>query len=183
LKRLAAIVLLSIHLFFTGGYTLVFQYFISRADSRMVKQVYQNKIDDKKLVLLKIPVNMPTVNDWTEYETVAGQIQLKDAYYNYVKLKMTRDTMYLVCYANTAKTQLVKANLITAKEFSDVPMSKKSDAVAKKLSALSEYNLQSSNYQYSVTGGSMIKPVYKTLSSELDNPYINSPGKPPNVAC
>ena len=53
----------------------------------MVKQVYENKIDDNKLVLLKIPVNMPTVNEMTEYETIAGQIQLKDAYYNYVKLK------------------------------------------------------------------------------------------------
>jgi len=148
----------------------------------MVKQVYANRIDDKNLVLLKIPVNMPTVSDWTDYETVAGQIQLKDAYYNYVKLKMTRDTMYLVCYANTAKTQLVKANIITAKEFSDVPMSKKSDAVAKKVNTLSEYNVQAFSYQYSVTGY-IVKPVYTALSSDLDNPYINSPGKPPNIAC
>ena len=126
---------------------------------------------------------MPTVNDWAEYETVAGQIQLKDAYYNYVKLKMTHDTMYFVCYANTAKTRLVKANLVTAKEFSDVPMSKKGDAVAKKLISLSEYNLQGfNNYQYSVTGN-IVKPVYRIFSSELDNPYIDSPGKPPNANC
>jgi hypothetical protein len=182
LKRLAAIILLSVHLFFTGGYTLVFQYFINRADSRMVKQVFENKIDDKNLVLLKIPVNMPTVSDWTEYETIAGQIQLKDAYYNYVKLKMTRDTMYLVCYANTAKTQLVKANIITAKEFSDVPMSKKGDAVSKKLNTLSEYNLQAFHYQHTVTV-SVVKPSYTTLLPDLDNPYINSPGKPPNTNC
>jgi len=146
----------------------------------MVKQVYENKIDDNKLVLLKIPVNMPTVNEMTEYETIAGQIQLKDAYYNYVKLKMTRDTMYFVCYANTAKTKLVKANLITAKEFSDVPMSKKSDAVAKKLNALSEYNLQGFDYQYSITA-TLVKPIYKDMSSNLDNPYIDCPGKPPNT--
>jgi hypothetical protein len=148
----------------------------------MVKQVYENKIDDKNLVLLKIPVNMPTINDWTEYETVAGQIQLKDAYYNYVKLKMTRDTMYFVCYANTAKTSLVKANVITAKEFSDVPMSKKSDAVAKKLSSLSEYNLTAFTFQHAVIGD-VVKPAYVTLLSNLDNPYISSPGKPPNTNC
>jgi hypothetical protein len=182
LKRLVAIVLLSVHLFFTGGYTLVFQYFIDRADSKMVKQVYANKIDDKNLVLLKIPVNMPTVNDWTEYETVAGQIQLKDAYYNYVRLKMTHDTLYLVCYANTAKTQLVKANIITAKEFTDVPMSKKSDGIAKKLNSLSEYNSTAFVYQYAVIEN-IVKPGYCTLVSDLDHPYINSPGKPPNTNC
>jgi hypothetical protein len=182
LKRLAAIVLLSIHLFFTGGYVLVFQYLINQADSKMVKQVYDSKIDDHRLVLLKIPVNMPTITDWTDYETVAGQIQLKDAYYNYVKLKMTRDTMYLVCYANTAKTRLVKANIISAKEFSDVPMSKKTDAIAKKLITLSEYNLYAFNYQYSLTGN-IVKPSYFTPSSELNNPYISSPGKPPNTNC
>ena len=148
----------------------------------MVKQVYSNKIDDKNLVLLKIPVNMPTVNDWTEYETVAGQIQLKDAYYNYVKLKMTHDTLYLVCYANTAKTQLVKANLITAKQFSDVPMSKKGDAVAKKLSILSEYNLTAFSFQHAIIAN-VVKPTYGALSSDLDNPYISSPGKPPNTNC
>ncbi len=125
---------------------------------------------------------MPTVNDMTEYETVAGQIQLKDAYYNYVKLKMTRDTMYFVCYANTAKTKLVKANLVTAKEFSDVPMSKKSDAVAKKLNTLSEYNVQGFDFQYATTTN-VVKPIYKSLLSELDDPYIASPGKPPSTNC
>jgi len=125
---------------------------------------------------------MPTVNDMTEYETVAGQIQLKDAYYNYVKLKMTHDTLYLVCYANTAKTQLVKANIITAKEFTDVPMSKKSDGVSKKLNTLSEYNLQAFNYHCSVSE-SFVKPDYKSISPKTDNPYISSPGKPPNANC
>ena len=75
---------------------------------------------------------------------------------------MTHDTMYLVCYANTAKTQLVKANIITAKEFSDVPMSKKTDAIAKKLSTLSEYNLNAFIFQHAVTGD-VVKPGYMLL--------------------
>jgi hypothetical protein len=168
-----------VHLFYIGGYSLVFQYFIHQADVQMVKQMYGNKIDDAKLVELKIPVNMPTVTDWSEYEVVAGQIQLKDAYYNYIRLKMTHDTMYFICLPNTAKTQLVKANIITAKQISDVPMSKKSDPSAKKINTLSEYNLQAFQYQCGVFG-CFIKPNYKAVSSDLNHPYINSPGKPPN---
>jgi hypothetical protein len=41
----------------------------------MVKQIFDNKIDDAKLIEIKIPVNMPTIQDWTEYEEIVGQIQ------------------------------------------------------------------------------------------------------------
>ncbi len=122
---------------------------------------------------------MPTIDNWNEYEIVAGQIQLKDAYYNYVKLKMTRDTMYFVCLPNTTKTRLVNANIITAKEVADVPLSKKGDTAAKKVNSADEYNLQAFNYQHTVIG-TFIKANYSMALSGLTHPYIDSPGKPPN---
>ena len=125
MKRLIAIALLSIHLFSMGGYSLLFQYYIHQSDVKMVKEIFDNKVDNAKLIEIKIPVNMPTIQDWDEYEVITGQIQLKDAYYNYVRLRMTRDTMYFVCVPNTNKTRLVNANIITAKEINDVPISKK----------------------------------------------------------
>jgi hypothetical protein len=145
----------------------------------MVKQIFDNKIDNTKLIEIKIPVNMPTVTDWTEYEVIEGQIQLKDAYYNYVRLKMTHDTMYFVCLANTAKTRLVNANIIVAKQISDVPLSKKGEQSAKKVNTLSEYNLQAFQYRYSAFG-IFLKPNNKLVAFKLDKPFIESPGKPPN---
>lgn len=179
MKRFFAIALLCVHLFNLGGYALVYQYFINQADVQMVKQMYTNQINDSKYIELKIPVHMPTVDNWTEYEVVAGQIQLKDAYYNYVKLKMTRDTMYFVCLPNKTKTRLVNAKIITAKEVADVPLSKKADSSSKKVNSLSEYNLQSFTYQYTVIG-TVFKPSYKPVLTRLNSPYIESPGKPPN---
>ncbi|MDB5008375.1 MAG: hypothetical protein JWQ84_1318 [Mucilaginibacter sp.] len=124
---------------------------------------------------------MPTIQDWTEYEVIEGQIQLKDAYYNYVRLKMTRDTMYFVCIPNTAKTRLEKANIITAKEISDVPLTKRGQSPAsKKVNTLSEYNLQAFQYNYSAFGNTLQTKNNKFLSTEINNPYISSPGKPPN---
>jgi hypothetical protein len=38
---------------------------------------------------------------------------------------VTQDTMSFICIANSVKTRLVNANLIIAKEISDVPLSKK----------------------------------------------------------
>jgi hypothetical protein len=109
-----------------------------------------------------------------------GQVQLKDAYYNYVKLKMTRDTMYFICLPNATKTRLVNANIITAKEVADVPLSKKGqDPVSKKVNTLSEYNFQA--FQYSYSGfGIFVQKNNVPASVILNDPFIESPGKPPN---
>ena len=179
MKRIFAIVLLGIHLFYIGGSSLVYQYFIHQSDVQLVKQIYENKINSAKLIQLKIPVNMPSIQDWDDYEEVVGQIQLKDAYYNYVRLKMTRDTMYLICLENTTKTRLVKANVISVKEISDVPVSKKGQTpVTKKVNTVSEYNLQTFNYYFSASYTLMGR--HHTILLKQNNPFIESPGKPPN---
>jgi len=180
LKRIFAIVLLGIHLFNLGGYALLYRYYIHQSDVQMVKQIFDNKISNKKLIELKVPVNMPTIQDWDEYEVIEGQIQLKDAYYNYVRLRMTRDTMYLICVPNETKTRLEKANVIAAKEINDVPLTKKGEApISKKINALSEYDLQAFEYDY-IAFSINIKQTTKPISFSLSKPYIESPGQPPN---
>jgi len=179
LKRIFAIVLLSVHLFNLGGYALLYQYYIHQADAQMVREVYSRAINDSRFIELKIPVDMPTVTDQDDYQVVAGQIELKDAFYNYVKFKATRDTLYFICLPNKAKTRLVNANIITAKEISDVPVNKKGDTAAKKINSLSEYNLQAFSYQHNVFG-TLVKAQYQFESLRLNSPYIESPGKPPN---
>jgi hypothetical protein len=181
LKRLFAILLLCIHLFYIGGYSLLFAYYIHKADVQMVKQVFDNKInDDKQLIEIKIPAHFSTFASTGEYEMVSGQIQLKNAYYNYVRLKVTQDTMYFVCLPNTAKTRLVKANIVTAKEISDVPISKNShNPSVKKVVSLSEYNLQSFIYCYAAYG-TFVKQSKRAVTHKLIAPFIESPGKPPN---
>ncbi|HJP63875.1 MAG TPA: hypothetical protein VJ844_10550 [Mucilaginibacter sp.] len=183
MKKLVAIILLGAHLFMLGGYTLVFQYFIQRSDVEIVKQMYNNKESSANLIELKVPVNMPTIQDWAEYEHITGQIQLSDGYYNYVGIKMTRDTMSLLCLPNHVKDKLVKANLIIAKGLNDVPLSKKTaEPVTKKVIEVYKetYTALKANY---VPLMNQIKPVSYTLTLHLDHPYIESPGKPPNTSC
>ena len=166
-----------------GGYTLVFQYFIQRSDVEIVKQMYNSKESSANLIELKVPVNMPTIQDWTEYEHITGQIQLSDGYYNYVGIKMTRDTMSLLCLPNHVKDKLVKANLIIAKGLNDVPLSKKTaEPVTKKV--IEVYNDANPVIKCDYKPlADLIKPVYYTLIQQPDSPYIESPGKPPNTSC
>jgi len=181
LKRFFAIILLSVHLFNLGGYALLFQYYIQKSDTQMVKQIFDNKIDSNKFIEIKIPVHFPTMQIMDDYVVLEGQIQLKDVFYNYVKMKMTRDTMYFVCIPNTSKTRLVNANIITAKEINDIPLSKKGhhDPLAKRINTLSEYHLQAFLYSYAEFE-TLLKQIRRSEPYHLNHPFINSPGKPPN---
>ena len=119
---------------------MAFQYFISRSDNQIVKQLYDNKISNGKLIQLKMPVHMPTLEDWTDYANIQGQVQLNNAYYNYVRLKMTKDTLYLICLPNTVKANLAKANIIMTKNLNDVPLSKKGPNTSSTKKAESTYD-------------------------------------------
>ena len=127
--------LLSVHLFYLGGYTLVFKYFIDRSDSQIVNQLNSDKAATANLVHLKVPVHMPTQDDWADYANIQGKIVVNNTYYNYVRLKMTKDTIYLVCLPNTIKGNLTKANIIMNKSVNDIPLNKKgsSNSFTKKL--------------------------------------------------
>jgi hypothetical protein len=145
--------------------------------------MFENKIDKSQYIELKVPVHLPTIQDWTEYAEVVGQIQLKDGYYNYTRLKMTRDTMYFVCVPNTAKERLINANVIVAKEINDVPFSKKGEQpVMKKVTTVTEYNFNAFQYSYSAFG-TYLKKIDKPVFIHLNEPFIESPGKPPNAIC
>ena len=180
MKRLIAILLLNVHLFNLGGYNLAFQYFIHRSEVQIVKEIYENKVDATKLVEIKIPAHMPNIKSWDNYVSDQGQLQLKGVYYNYLRYKITRDTMSFICIANAVKTRLVSANLIIAKEISDVPLSKKGhEAPTKKVGGISEYAFHVPHYQF-ITYGSTLKVKPNTLLYLHTSPFIESPGKPPN---
>ena len=148
----------------------------------MVKQVFDNKIDDSRCIEIKIPVHFPALTNWDGYASVAGQIKLNEAYYNYVRLKVTQDTVYFMCLPNTAKTRLVKADIITAKEISDLPISKNShNPAVKKVNLPGEYNLHIFQYKY-LEFGVLIKNPGKPAFTKLSHPFIESPGKPPNFS-
>ena len=186
MKKFTAILMLSVHLFYVGGFTLVFRYMMNQSDQQIVKRIYENKIDKTQLYEIKVPVSLPYVTDWKDYEKIEGQIQLNGTYYNYVRLKMTHDTMSLICIANTEKTKLFKDNVIMAKNLSDVPASKKGQdngSSVKKAGLDVQYSLELFGYSCQ-RFGSDFNTTFHQIFSINSSPYIESPGKPPNtIAC
>ena len=163
---------------------LAFQYFMNRSDDQIVGQLYSNGANSSKLIKLKIPVHMPTLDDWTDYANIQGQVQVKDAYYNYVRLKMTKDTLYLICLPNTVKANLAKANIIMTKNLNDIPLSKKgpNNSSTKKAESTYDHFYQIGKCDYTPLA-ELVKINTHSEVFHLSNPYIESPGKPPNTSC
>jgi len=133
-------------------------------------------LDD--LVSVKVPVKMPTIEDWKDYVPIAGQIQFENNSYNYVKLRMTRDTLYLLCIPNYKKTRLINQNIINARKIADIPNSKKDRVPFGKLSTLSDYNCQVVKYIF-ITPIATLKTKRASINCGIIDHTLANPAPPP----
>ena len=133
-------------------------------------------LDD--LVSVKVPVKMPTVEDWKDYVAVAGQVQFQNNSYNYVKLRMTKDTLYLLCIPNYKKTKLISQNIINARKIADIPNSKKDHVPFGKQSILNDYNLDAVKYSFA-SPVTFIDNTIGSINAGLVKCSLSSPAPPP----
>jgi len=122
------------------GHILLYQYFVYKADQYFNEQISQNRYNISDLVEIKVPQHTSIVQDWKRYEPISGQVQFRNTCYNYVKLKLTADTIYLQCIPNYEKTRLFNQNIISAKEVADIPVSKKSHVPFGKINQFVNYS-------------------------------------------
>ena len=118
---------------------VLFQYVIYQSNKFNEEQISKNLYKVSDLVEIKIPVKLPKINNWGDYERISGTIQLHKNWYNYVKLKMTRDTLFVMCVPNYKTTRLINANIIYAREVSEAPLNAKKQAMQLKSMAMFKY--------------------------------------------
>jgi hypothetical protein len=93
-----------------GGYQLVFNYFEVKADKFVVQKIDSHHYSEADLVTIKIPLNMPYFKNESSFERYDGTIKINGVFYNYVKRKLSNDTLILQCIVNHEKTHLNKAD-------------------------------------------------------------------------
>ncbi|CAN5132388.1 hypothetical protein BH11BAC6_BH11BAC6_12050 [soil metagenome] len=106
LKKLIAILLLSLFVFNTIGYRLLFNYMQTGADVTLTAKLDGGNYNESDLITVKIPVNMPYLLNQTNFERVDGEITFNGQLYKYVKRNVQNDTMTLLCIPNPEKTEL-----------------------------------------------------------------------------
>jgi len=159
----------------------MFQYLIYRSDRILNEQISTNNYKQSDLVEIKIPVKLSSLYDWTTYQNVYGQVQLSHNNYNYVKLKITHDTLYLMCLPNYEKTRLIDANIICAKQVSDSPLNKKSNStLPRPPETNNKYNHETVNHSFRVPIITL-KNIHIYILPFMDYPLIPINGQPPEA--
>ena len=168
-------------LFNAGGYDLFFQYMIYRSDVKVFDKINNNHYRRSDLVEVKIPVNMPTQQDWDGYQAISGQVEVKGTRYDYAEIKITHNMLYLRVVPNTDLTKLVKANVLYGKLVNDLPTSNtkhSNNPLTKKSLSESEYL----TFTYTNSSGMVIKKLsYSITSPHILSPALEVGGRPPEV--
>jgi len=181
MKKLAAITLLTVHLFNLAGYLLFFQYFIHQSDQRFGQQLDSAQYDVSDLLELKIPLHLPYIDNWSGYERVDGEVEFKGVHYNYVKRRVCNDTLYLMCLANKDKSGLLIARNDFTQKMNDIPSNNDGKPVLKKMGVFAQCDLQISAFGIESTAG-LSQQQAVCFASPLSNSFIDKYFPPPKSA-
>lgn len=110
LKRIVAILLLSVLLFNWIGYRLLSAFWEGRAAIRLEASLDDNRYDPEQLILLRISADaLPYSNSSAQFERSVGFIEIGANRYRTVKRRLYNDSIEFLCIPDGAANQLRSA--------------------------------------------------------------------------
>jgi hypothetical protein len=169
------------YLFNLAGYNVFFQYSIRKADERIIQQLDKNQYSENQLVEVKIRLNLPYLSDWGAYERFDGEIEFQGVHYNYVKRKVSQDTLYILCLPSQDKTELYKEKNNYLISVNDIASGKEnSNSTAKKNISLNEYKYEAMLYDFAIKAIPAIPGDHSSLCF-IPLFFMDAPGEPPEI--
>lgn len=107
MRQTVALFMILLFSFNLVGYRWLLDYVQMNTVSEMQLQLDEGKYEDAQLLELKVPINMPYQSNWSSYQRCYGIIKIDGHTYQYVKRKVSNDTLYLMCIRDV-KTQQVE---------------------------------------------------------------------------
>lgn len=105
MKKIAAILLISLLLFNWYGYRFVISYLQQKADGQLEARLDVNDYNEAELLEIRIPLNMPYQTN-SSFERHYGEITLDGKVYTYVKRKVEDGYLVLKCIPNNVKQEI-----------------------------------------------------------------------------
>jgi hypothetical protein len=125
LKKLSAILLLALLLFNLAGYRLVFELLQAQHKVSLEASLDKNQYHDDDLLEIRVPFSMPYQPDETSYERVDGEITVNGQSYKYVKRKVEKGHLILLCIPDHRKTGIEQAKTEFGGGVNDYPLTGK----------------------------------------------------------
>lgn len=105
-RNFFAILLLALFLFNVVGYKLVILLQVQKADTDLEALINKKDYQTEDLFTLKIPIDLPYLNNSPAFERVDGEITVNHETYKFVQRKVANDTLYLQCIKHVEKNKL-----------------------------------------------------------------------------
>ena len=126
MKLAASILLLTILAFNWVGYRFVSHYFESKADEAVEASINNSTYDESSLVEIRITLNTPYYSGTRDFESFNGEIELDGTHYKYVKRKVEKGELVLLCLPNENKTRIRNSRIDFFKLVNDLNESSQS---------------------------------------------------------
>lgn len=179
MKKLAAISLLTLLLFNTVGYRFVFTMLDNIASATQDAKIDAGDYNEASLIEIKVPLNMPYQQRFTEFERHYGQITVDGIVYTYVKMKVDDNMLILKCLPDFNRQQIKNSENSLAKANSSQDMEhngKKHSSAAKVFSA----DYDDKNHSWVLDMQQVFSKAYlSNTSTPLKNAFLSIPHQPP----
>jgi len=108
LRKIAAILLISLLAFNWYGYRILITFMQDNADRKLEARLDNSEYEESQLIEIRTSMNLPYQQRFTDFERAYGEVEIDGKSYTYVKRKVDGDVVILKCIANKSKQQLRK---------------------------------------------------------------------------
>lgn len=125
MKQITAIFLVLLLLFNALGFFGLFVGLQYKTKLDLVQRLDNDDYLEEETVTLKVPLALPYHIDSDEYERVDGEIEHNGEFYQLVKQRLVKDTLYIVCIKDHDSKRIKQALADYVKTFTDKPVDAK----------------------------------------------------------
>jgi len=170
---------LFILLFNIIGYRAWFYYAERKSDAILEARLDKDQFEENDLITLTIPLYNPYQADDNSFARADGEITFEGKAYRFVKRKISEGNLILRCIPDNHKMLLKKAKSDYANSTNDLSNTGKNQrsGIQKSYNG-SDYITHQANFQILNRTISAIRQNDICIALNTD-PYISSPGKPP----
>lgn len=168
--------LLAVFLFNMIGYKLFFYYLQEEADARLQARIERMSDSDKRLLRVAIPIGLPYQTDWKDFESVEGEMTYKGVTYKYVKRKVSRDSLILLCINFHEKNAIEKRSHEYFRKVNDLASQSSKHSVLKQVK--DEFFQENKKSYSSLFAIAIAKPIVGN-DNKLVLVYPDIPEMPP----
>jgi hypothetical protein len=119
MKKLTAIVLLSIFTFNMVGYQLLYTYMANKSDGALELALDENNYDESQLISIKQPTNLPYYTNSKSFNRIDGEVEINGTTYKYVKCRIYNDSLEMLCIPHVEKMKIQQSKQDFAKIAND----------------------------------------------------------------